>query len=352
MHRHQERPGTDTEVARLAHEFTLRCLRGEEPDGTLRHFDDAARRWALAGVPFGTVDSALWEGARTAIDRVVAAAGGTDLPAAHLHTTLQAVHRMSSATYHAFRRELRARTEVTAEAEQALAVALLRGDGEQAASRLAGLPVGDAYHVVAARFSAPPPRFAAGAWSRFSAELRRRGTTAILSMVGDAGATLLIPESAVADEELDGLVESACAAADVEVLATVVPADRAHITAAHTQAHELLDLAGAAGRAPGLHRFRDLVVEYQVTRPSLARDRLATVLDPLAPQPELIDTLARHVRNELNRTRTARELDIHANTVDHRLRRIHQLTGYDPNQLADLCTLRAALLIRAVAPGQ
>ncbi|WP_280255211.1 PucR family transcriptional regulator [Nocardia wallacei] len=344
-----------SEAVRLAHDFAALSLRGEPATGSLRRFDEAAHRWAHTGVSFDVVHHAVWEGTRDAVDRFVAETPGppdTAAAAAQVRRTLETIHTMTVAAYHAFRREVQTRSAVTTAAEQALTVALLRGDEARAARQLGALSGADAYHVLAVRFSQPPDRPADAVWSRLSAELKQRCDTPVLSVSGRAGATFLVPEYAVPDDRMDDVLAAAAAAAGITVTATLVRADRDQVTDAHTRAHELLELACAAGHGPGLRRFRDLVVEYQVTRPGLARDRLLAILDPLTAQPELLDTLARHIHNELNRTRTAQELGVHANTVDHRLRRVRQLTGYDPNQLADLCTLRAALIIRAVRPAR
>ncbi|WP_280381795.1 helix-turn-helix domain-containing protein, partial [Nocardia wallacei] len=46
------------------------------------------------------------------------------------------------------------------------------------------------------------------------------------------------------------------------------------------------------------------------------------------------------------RQRTARLLHVHTNTVDYRLKRIGQLTGFDPTQASGLWYLRSALVAR------
>lgn len=71
--------------------------------------------------------------------------------------------------------------------------------------------------------------------------------------------------------------------------------------------------------------------------------RLAAVLQPLRPHPELLDTLLRFVNNDLNRRRTANQLHIHPNTVDYRLRKIAELTGVDASQPGGIQRLAAAL---------
>jgi DNA-binding PucR family transcriptional regulator len=44
----------------------------------------------------------------------------------------------------------------------------------------------------------------------------------------------------------------------------------------------------------------------------------------------LYETLKAFVRCGHNRARTARELFIHRTTMDYRIRRIEEITGYDP----------------------
>ncbi|RDI42463.1 PucR family transcriptional regulator, partial [Nocardia mexicana] len=72
-----------------------------------------------------------------------------------------------------------------------------------------------------------------------------------------------------------------------------------------------------------------------------------SLLDPLDHHPELLDTLQTHIAHNLNRQRTARLLHVHTNTVDYRLKRIGQLTGFDPTQASGLWYLRSALVARS-----
>ncbi|MFC9962744.1 helix-turn-helix domain-containing protein [Nocardia ignorata] len=54
-----------------------------------------------------------------------------------------------------------------------------------------------------------------------------------------------------------------------------------------------------------------------------------------------------YLATNMQRARTARRIFIHTDTVDYRLERITQMTGFDLNDITGLCYLRAALLIRA-----
>ncbi len=61
----------------------------------------------------------------------------------------------------------------------------------------------------------------------------------------------------------------------------------------------------------------------------------------------LADTLHAYAECDLNVARTAERLEVHANTVHYRLRRVHELTGRDPRRFADLVELTTALRLIA-----
>ena len=77
-----------------------------------------------------------------------------------------------------------------------------------------------------------------------------------------------------------------------------------------------------------------------------ATRRIATILDPLDAHPELFDTMRAYLGNDMNRQLTARQLYVHPNTVDYRLRRVRDLTGIDPVHPAGLPRIIAALAAR------
>ncbi|WP_280378811.1 PucR family transcriptional regulator [Nocardia wallacei] len=77
-----------------------------------------------------------------------------------------------------------------------------------------------------------------------------------------------------------------------------------------------------------------------------ARPGLATILAPLDEQPLLAETLETFVDSGFNQLATARQLNIHRNTVTYRLARVHELTGLDPHRPTDAMTLSAARIAR------
>ncbi|MFF2201099.1 hypothetical protein [Streptomyces sp. NPDC058145] len=77
-------------------------------------------------------------------------------------------------------------------------------------------------------------------------------------------------------------------------------------------------MATAFGRGAGLSRLSDLV-EYQLTRPTPARDRLAALLSPLAERPEMLRTLRVLLACGLDCRRAAARLQVHLEQTRGRL---------------------------------
>lgn len=172
-------------------------------------------------------------------------------------------------------------------------------------------------------------------------------------MLSAEGGTILVPGERD-DEWVATLVERMSVAAETAVTATVATSSVNDVPAASDQVHELLDLAQQLRRPAGVYRMTDLVLEYQLTRPGPGRAYLSRVLVPLDNSPELLETLEIHINHDLNRQRSARQLHLHTNTVDYRLKRIAHLTGFDPTRPSGMRHLQAALVARkleAISPS-
>ncbi|MER7756735.1 helix-turn-helix domain-containing protein [Kitasatospora sp. NPDC097643] len=154
------------------------------------------------------------------------------------------------------------------------------------------------------------------------------------------------PSAELPWQHLAATLAAAARAAGAPVLAGAAAATPAEVPAAAALAYEVLDVARTFDRPPGLHRLDDVLLEYQLTRPSQARARLAALLEPLADGGELLTTLRTHLAGGLNRRHTANALHLHPNTVDYRLRRIAALTGLDPARPADVLRITAAIAAR------
>ncbi|MGX5682269.1 PucR family transcriptional regulator [Schumannella luteola] len=109
--------------------------------------------------------------------------------------------------------------------------------------------------------------------------------------------------------------------------------------------------AAAAARAGVRSRDARVVVEHHDAlvdilldgRPSAAAALVESRLAPLEAHPHLLDTVRALLENDLSQSRAARALFVHVNTVAHRVRRIHELTGYSPIRHDDAVQFALAL---------
>lgn len=316
--------------------------------------------WAADGVALEAVQHATHLGFRFVLDLLARHAHGADSQAMVVASRrlAEVLDSVLTAFTRAYVRELRAHSAIRQAGAEALATALIAGTSTAEMARECGFPAADDYAVFAVSLARPADDIAETGHNRTNAyrRLRRlraeltRGGEVPLARLSEAGGTLLIPADPH-DDDATSLYERLRSAVGDPLPATVLHARRDEIPEATRRAHELLDLAQRLHRPARLYRMSDLAVEYQITRPGPARQRLARVLDPLVPQPELLDTLTTHLANDRNRQRTARALYVHANTIDHRLRRIARLTGLDPAGTEGLWHLQAALIAHAYETG-
>ncbi|WP_019929409.1 CdaR family transcriptional regulator [Nocardia sp. BMG111209] len=356
--------GDITAVTRICLELTVDMMSGAEPDGKVERLQRAAAEWAREGIPIDTVHHAVHEGFTLAFDLLLAQTDPHERPRDTARLMLRIIDTITPAVALAYVREHQAAAAEHHTAVHTLVSALLAGHPTSTMARVAGIEIAPAYLVVAMSIPAhrdeSHPRVdgkvvARRKLRRLQSELADRCGGRALSLLSVDGGTVLIPrepgetttdEPEVAPGELDPLIDRLSHASGVSVTATVIPAAAERIPEAADQAHELLDTVLRLGRSPGIYRLADLVLEYQVTRPGPGLDRLGTLLDPLDDYPDLMETLRCHLDNGLSRQRTARQLHVHANTVDYRLKRINELTGLDPSRDTGLWYLRAALIAR------
>ncbi|MGV9678450.1 PucR family transcriptional regulator [Nocardia sp. NPDC003482] len=301
-----------------------------------RYVEAIATGWARAGIPLEWIHRQLWESVKHA------ARGRDDL--ATLMDTVTTVLAAVSTTYLG---ELRGRHR----ARERLMSALLTGADTTVLARECGLTVAETYSVLAVAFPVLDPHTdPANAVARLGAELAHRFESTALARLSGEGGTILVPAPRE-DAALDQLVGQLADTAGFPLTAATTTAPPAELPEAAGRAHELLDVAVLFGREGALHRLGDLAAEYQLTRPGPARDQLAAVLDPLDRSPHLITTLRLHLRGTLGRRAIARHLNVHANTVEYRLKRIAVLTGLDPLSPAGQWRLRCALVARRCSPA-
>jgi hypothetical protein len=165
----------------------------------------------------------------------------------------------------------------------------------------------------------------------------------------DRGTVLMPLDDEGADLDHGGLralIADAAGVAGTPLTAAVAVAEVAEVPAAVAHTAEIVDLVRATGRPPGLYRLEDVLLDYQLSRPSAALPALAARLEPLAGKPELLTTLQTYLNLDRERRMTATALHVHPNTVDYRLRRISELTGLSAHRTEDLGELHASLVAR------
>ncbi|MFE7800974.1 PucR family transcriptional regulator [Nocardia sp. NPDC057440] len=341
-------------LALAAEMFDKRAVPDDEQLDEVR---EAAAQWAREAVPLGTILRAYHEGLRIAFGLVTARAKADDVDELLVATDLmlELLEAITAAVSDAYvdEQHLVAREHQTA--AQTLASALLSGRSSSALARQAGIPIAESYQVVALSIPEHPderdPRVDAQVAAR--RKLRRLQSalatvfdSRVLALLSTKGGTLLIPVDEGAATLTGEVLALLTEAAAVPLTATQVVGDTEQIPEAAEQAHELLNLVRVGGRARGLYQMADLAVEYQLTRGGPATRRIATILDPLDAHPELFDTMRAYLGNDMNRQLTAKQLYVHPNTVDYRLRRISQLTTIDLATSAGISQAAIALLAR------
>ncbi|ONF63687.1 PucR family transcriptional regulator [Amycolatopsis keratiniphila] len=241
--------------------------------------------------------------------------------------------------------------------------ALLDGEPAEVAAGQAGLRLPPCYIVLAASVGAHPDEEVDGVdplvagrrkLRRLRVELERQIRGTVLTSLTPDGGLALLPHETTADElstrdwaRLERVLADVARTAGAEVIAGTAAAEPSGVPAAARLAQDVLAVATGSGRPPGLYRLDDVLLEYQLSRPGPALDRLATRLTPLDGNEELLQTLKTFL-DRGGRRQAAAALHVHPNTVDYRLRRIADLTGLDPTRLEHIALLNAALSARAL----
>ncbi len=260
-------------------------------------------------------------------------------------TAVAAYTEVEQSIYHAER-----------EARRELCAALIDGRAVAGLAARADASIADRYLVLSLRVDVDPsPVSAAHLISRRRMRLLQHvlddlTSSTTLAVFDGAVGTALIPEAStddITDRDrwsalTSRLTDEFDAAVHVIVATGVTPEQ---IPAAVDDGRELARLASALRRPSGAYELDDLLLEYQITRPSAARDRLADRVAPLFSQAHLLESLQAHLTHGTNRKEAASQLFVHPNTFTYRLRRVAELTGLDPADPYESRMLAAALTI-------
>ncbi|EGD55050.1 PucR family transcriptional regulator [Gordonia neofelifaecis] len=317
-----------------------------------------AERHAEDRLPLRTLLTGIADSAQILLAEAAALAGPADLAelvtfGQRLLTLLSNINITVVSTYTEVEQSI---YHAEREARRELCAALVAGRPAAGLAARADTAVADSYSVLSIRLDVDDsPVSAAHLITRRRMRLLQRAldeltTETTPSLFDGVHGTALIAgyASATAHRQerwqmlADRLTEQF--GADVHVIVTpdVAPED---LPAAVADGGELAELAAALGRPAGAYGLDDLLLEYQITRPSPARDRLAARVSPLFEQPHLLDALQAHLKHGANRKEAAREVFVHPNTLTYRLRRVGELTGLDPADPHDSRILAAALTV-------
>ncbi|MGV9818786.1 PucR family transcriptional regulator [Nocardia xishanensis] len=342
-------------MVRMCLEWAIQRMNGQASIDRSDSLRTVAAGLAREGVSIDAVLHVIHVGFKFGLDTLFAQRGSANRAdvVAGAATTLELLSLITAAVGKAYVREYKAVAAGDHTAVHNLTSALLGGRVTSAMARECGIPIAAEYFVLAVAVPAHPderrPHLDGQVVARRKLRRLQSGLADLfdgraLSLLSVDGGTILIPVAERGNPDLDGVIEKLSEAARVPITATVVTAGAHQVSVAAAQAHELLDTVERLRRGPGLYRFTELALQYQLTRPGLGRDVLGTRLAPLIEHPDLLETLRIHIGNDLNRQNTARQLHVHPNTVDYRLRRIAQLTGLDPADARGLWYLRSALI--------
>lgn len=317
----------------------------------------AAKR-AEEGVPVGAVVEAYYVGARACFDSLA-----PRLPPEQVSVAYSALLDYLSVTTAevttGYLEERQALIGETGAARQSLMSALLDGADVEATARRTGIAVPQRFLVLALRLGLHPdeqlPDVDASVAARrkvrrIRTEIERQaGQSALVQIANDQGLVLLPDQEDQGHGRkwLSALVAALARESGVEILAGVAEGAPENVPEAARLAGQLRDLASRFGREPGVYGLDDLLIEYQLSRPGPARERLTALLEPVAGKPDLMNTLQMYLASNLDRRLVAKRQHVHPNTVDYRIHRVRVLTGLDPTNHRDRLTLTAALAARA-----
>ncbi|MGW4844713.1 PucR family transcriptional regulator [Nocardia brasiliensis] len=122
----------------------------------------------------------------------------------------------------------------------------------------------------------------------------------------------------------------------------------ADIPAAYAEAQAVAEVARSTRWPELVCRRQAMMFEYLVATAKPARTALVGLLEPLAEQPVLRETLGLFIDRDFNQNAVAREMFVHRNTITYRLNRVAELTGLDPQRPSGIATLMAARIAESL----
>jgi sugar diacid utilization regulator len=111
------------------------------------------------------------------------------------------------------------------------------------------------------------------------------------------------------------------------------------------QAFRALELAPGGGR-PRAHRYSEVLFLDVASTSDNVQRYLDAMIERLGAEPQLLETLQTYLDLRQHRKAVSSRLNVHPNTLDHRLQRIEALLGGSFDNVSWLAMLNAALQLR------
>lgn len=121
------------------------------------------------------------------------------------------------------------------------------------------------------------------------------------------------------------------------------------LAAAGESCRQALEAArAAAARTPTtgatILEYHEVIIEILLSScPAVADALVDAKVRPLSGYPHLMETVEALLANDLSQSRVARQLFVHINTVNHRVKRIREITGMDLTKFSDAVELALAV---------
>jgi sugar diacid utilization regulator len=238
---------------------------------------------------------------------------------------------------------------------QAVAESLVQGRRAEMIADHAGIDLASSYVVVALSITIPGDDTGANGSDRKPAARQRTlehvlhtSATEALGLLTESGGLLLLPveenPNSLYDRIRDLVAELATSVHGSGIGGVAWRPTRPELPEAVAEAREILWLVKRLGRPPGVYVLDNVLLEAAVARSSRVHARLVELIRPLHTGPDLVATLVAYFEADFQRRKAAASLHVHPNTLDYRLRRIHELTGVSP-LTADGANLLSAALI-------
>lgn len=324
-----------------------------------------AERHAEDRLPLSMLISAIHRSAQALVAEAAAVADPTQMDEfiEVFSRLLELLRRINMAVVETYTEVEQSIYHAEREARRELCSALVRGLPAEELAVRADTILADRYTVLAIHVSEPARTgSAANLVTRRRIRLLQRALYELTGEImpatfdGASGIALLSnsSENDIVDaERFDQLAARLSQQFGVTVyLAEFSGVSRDGIPTAAKDAGELTELARLCGHPGGCYRLDDLLLEYQLTRPGPARERLAHRVIPLLASPHLLEALDAHLRHGADRKTASRRIHVHPNTFTYRLHRIAELTGLDPSDPTDSRMLAAALTVHRLGPAQ